>query len=117
MRLVYKDRQSAIEINQRSVHHKNLQILAIEMYKVKHGIASDIMNDIFRKRKTSGSTRNPFSFETRNIKTVYHGSETVAYLASKIRKLAPPMTKDTENINFFESNMKLWKPENYPSRL
>ena len=87
------------------------------MYNVQHGIAPDITNDIFRKRRSSGSTRNPFSFETKNIKTVYHGSETVAYLAPKIRKLAPPMTKDTENINFFESNMKVWKPENYPSRL
>ena len=77
------------------------------MYKVKYGIAPDIMNGIFRKRHTSGNTRNPSSFETRNIKTVYYGSETVAYLASKIRKRAPQMTKYTENINVIDSNTKL----------
>ena len=87
------------------------------MYKVKHGNAPDIMKYIFRKRKTAGNTRNPFSFETSNIKTVYYGSETVTYLVPKIRKLAPQMTKDPENINFFESNTKFWKLENYPSRM
>ena len=87
------------------------------MYKLRHGIAPDIMNDIFRKRSTSSNTRNPSSFETRNFKTVYYELEKVTYLAPKIRKLAPQMTKYTENINFFDSNTKLQKPENYPSRL
>ena len=77
------------------------------MYKLRHGIAPDIMNDIFRKRSTSSNTRNPSSFETRNFKTVYYELEKFTYLAPKIRKLAPQMTKYTENINFFDSNTKL----------
>lgn len=77
------------------------------MYKLKHGIAPDIMNGIFRKRSTSSNTRNPSSFETRNFKTVYYESEKVAYFAPKIRKRALQMTKYAENINFFDSNTKL----------
>ena len=50
----------------------------------------------------SYNTRNPSSFETRNIKTVYYVSETVAYLGPNIRDLVPQMIKDTENINIFE---------------
>ena len=69
------------------------------MYKLKHGIAPDIMNGIFRKRSTSSNTRN--------FKTVYYESEKVAYFAPKIRKRAPQMTKYAENINFFDSNTKL----------
>ena len=43
------------------------------MYKVQHGISPDIMNDIFRKRNITYSTKNSSGFETRNIKTVHYG--------------------------------------------
>ena len=31
------------------VHHRNIQFLAIEMFKVKLGIALSFVNDIFQK--------------------------------------------------------------------
>ena len=31
-----------------TIHHKNLQLLAIEIYKVIHGIAPKIMRDIIQ---------------------------------------------------------------------
>ena len=54
LRLVYKDRKSVFEeliIRDKSlsVHHKNLQILAREMFKVQNGIAPRHY-DILRKR-------------------------------------------------------------------
>ena len=55
------------------------------MYKVQHGIAPDIMNDIFRKRNITNKTRNSSGLETRNIKTVHYGSETIVYLGTKKR--------------------------------
>ena len=78
LRPVYKDRQLTFEelITQNksvSVHHKILQILITEMYKVQHGITTDIMNDIFIKRKMTRNARNSSSFETKNIKSVHNG--------------------------------------------
>ena len=32
-----------------NIHHKNLQTLAIELYKVKHNLSNQIMQEIFEK--------------------------------------------------------------------
>ena len=76
LRPVNKDRQLTFEelITRNksvSVHHKILQILITEMYKVQHGITTD-MNDIFRKRKRTRNARNSSGFETKNIKSVHN---------------------------------------------
>ena len=57
------------------------------------------------------------SFETRNIKIVYYGLETITSLAPKIWDLVTQKIKDSENINTFKSNIKLSKPNDYPSIL
>ena len=35
---------------------------------------------------------------------------------SKIWELLPSNIIDSENLNIFKSNIKSWKPENYPCR-
>ena len=52
LRLVYDDMQTTFEelLNiDKSVtaHHRNLQVLATELYKVHRGLAPELMNDIF----------------------------------------------------------------------
>lgn len=65
------------------------------------------MNDIFRKRNISYSTRNCCGLETQNIKTIHYGSETIAYLGPKICDLVPQKIKDSENIDTYKSNIRL----------
>ena len=57
------------------------------------------------------------TFETRNTKPVYYGSETISFISSKIWNLLPINIKDSENLNIFKSNIKSWKPGNCPCRL
>ena len=50
--LVYDDRQLTLKellnIDKSvTIHHRNLQVLATELYKVHHGLAPELMNDIF----------------------------------------------------------------------
>ena len=56
LRLVYDDRQSTFEeqltIDKSvTIHHKNLQVLPTELYKVHHGLVPERMNDILKKKK------------------------------------------------------------------
>ena len=84
----------------------------------QNGIFPDIMNDIFRERNITYSTRNSSGFETKNIKTVHYGPETIAYLGPKIWDFVPQKIKDSEHIiNIFKSNIKFWKSENCPCSL
>ena len=52
LRLVYKDNLSTYDEllkkdNSFSIHHRNIQILAMEMYKVKHGLCPTSISDLF----------------------------------------------------------------------
>ena len=54
LRLVYNDRQSIFQElldknNSFGIHHRNLQVLATETYKVHSNIALDIMIDIMNE--------------------------------------------------------------------
>ena len=56
LRLVYQNNFSFSELfdldNSISVHQKNLQVLVTKVYKVKNGIAPEIMKCIFRTTKS-----------------------------------------------------------------
>ena len=52
LRIVYRDNKPSFEdllVKDKSVHHRNIHFLAIEMFKVKHGISPPFMENIFKK--------------------------------------------------------------------
>ena len=116
LRLVNDDRQSKFDellnIDKSvTIHYRNLQVIATELYKVHHGLAPELINDIFKKSNVTYNFRKNSAFETRNIKSVYYGSETISFTGPKIRKLLSSNIKDSENLNIFKSNIKSWKSE------
>ena len=62
-----------------SVHHRNIQYLAIEMFKVKLGIAPLFVADIFEKRLipnegiVSGLRSPSYFYNYNNPRTVFYG--------------------------------------------
>ena len=94
-----------------------LQVLATELYEVHHGLAHELMNNIFQKRIVTYNFRKSSAFETRNIKSVYYISETISFLGPKIWELLPSNIKDSQNLNIFKSNIISWRPENFSCRL
>ena len=94
LRLVSQNNLSFSELldlnNSVTVHQKNLQVLVTEIYKVKHGIAPEIMKAIFELQNTSYNLRSSCNqFRGENIKTVHYGLQSVRYLGPKIWELVP----------------------------
>ena len=59
-------------------HHRNIQTLLIEIFKIKKGFAPPIMESILKGRNNT-YVRNVQEFETEGKITVYFGLETISY--------------------------------------
>ena len=92
LRLVYQNNLSFSELldldNSVTVQQKNLRVLATEVYKVKDGIAPEIMKNIFELQNPSYNLRSSCNqFRRENIKTVHLVYSLYGILAQKSRSL------------------------------
>ena len=77
LRLTYKDNQSSFkELLEKdhsvTVHHKNLQALVTEIFKVKNDLAPDIMKDVFELKEPPYNLRSESNHFTRRNIMVCH---------------------------------------------
>ena len=122
LRIVYKDTQSTFEellIKDESftLHQKNLQKLATEMYKINNNLAPSMMEDIFPKNKNPYEMRCNNPFQGFNIRTVKNGSETISFRGPKIWEIVPNDIKNSISLNHFKEQIKKWKPIGCTCRL
>ena len=120
LRIVYKDNASSfddllIRDDSFTIHERNIQTLAIELYKVAHSLSPKIMNLIL---PLNDNARYPAenNFKTRNVRTVNYGQETLAHLGPKIWSLVPNEMKKFSLFKFTKKIRK-WKPDKCPCRL
>ena len=122
LRVIYSDKQSSFQTllekdGSVSIHNRNLQFLATEMYKVKHNLSPSIMAELFEQRNENYNLRNYNPFTIPAVRTVHHGSESISFLGPKIWNILPDDIKNAKSLNIFKTKIKSWKPENCPCRL
>ena len=66
------------------IHHRNLHVLATEIYKIKNKIVPEIINDIQHERSITYNLRNNSGFITHNVNTMRYGVDTIHHLGPKI---------------------------------
>ena len=67
-----------------SIHNRNLQFLATEIYKISKGLSLLILTELFKHRDEQHNLRNTAEFTIPAIRTVYHRSESSSFLGVKI---------------------------------
>ena len=122
LNLVYNDFSSSFsELLEKdksvTIHHRNLQTLAYEIFKVKQNMAPEILTEIFPQKESSYSLRNSTTLQGRSIKTVMYGSETISSLGPKIWDILPTELKRIVSPSLFKKKIREWAPKNYPCRL
>ena len=116
LRIVQFDKSSTFEeLLERdkifSVYHKNIQSLAIEMYKFVNGLSPEIMSSIFHvKESNKYSLRNVYEPYSLNPRTVKYGTETISYLAPKIWSILLQTIKENTYIYSVKTKLKTGKP-------
>ena len=84
LRLVYEDEnltfQELLDLDESmSIHHRNIQKLAIKMFKIKNNLSPPRMQEIFKGNTNTYDFRNKRCWETTNVRTVHYGTETISY--------------------------------------
>ena len=81
LRIVYSDFKSSFEgplmkENSFSIHERNIQSLAIDIYKFLNGLTPSFLNNVFHKNiSNSYDLRNHKELHFRNPRTVRYGTE------------------------------------------
>ena len=89
LRIVYNNNCSSFDVllqkcESVTLHHRNIQKSAIEIYKALHNLSSSLMAEIFTVKGSGYKLRGGNKLISDNIKTVNYGKETISYLAPKI---------------------------------
>ena len=117
LRIVYSGFKSSFEgllmkDNSLSIRERNIQSLAIEIYKFLIGLSPSFLNNVFHKNiSNSYSLRNHKELYSRNPKKVRYGTETASYMAPNIWSKDPETTKMSLSLESFKSKIRKWKPE------
>ena len=122
LRLVYNNDkytfQELLELdNTVTVHDRNLQKLAIEMYKAKNNISPKPMQDIFEMHRNNYNLRNRRCWKVPKVRTGVYGTETLRYRGPKTWEMLPSHIKDCKTLIEFKRKVKEWKPDNCTCRL
>ena len=122
LRLVYKNKNLTFQElldkdNTVTIHHKNLQKLAIEMYKVKTKTSPVPMQELFTEKIHQHDLRNKSIWERENVRTVKYGKETIKHLGPKTWFFVPNDIKEATSLIQFKNKIKKWKPNDCTCRL
>ena len=122
LRITYQDHLSTFQEllnkgNSVSIHHRNSQALATEMFKIHRGLSPDILREIFVPKISLYNLRKSNTFERRQVHSVYYGTESLSFLGPKIWDLVPLELKQVETVKVLKLKRKKWIPFECPSRL
>ena len=123
LRILYKDEHSSFgellkKNNTFTIHQRNIQKLAIEMYKSKNNYEPKLLNEIFVNRNYEGPLlRSNTDFVKPKISSENFGRKSLSYFGNTIWTLLPTEYKELEDLESFKQKIKSWKPNLCPCKL
>ena len=100
-----------------SIHHRNIRLLPIELYKVKHNLSNQVISELFNLRNINYEFRSQADFELGPRYTTAYGLQSLKYLAPKIWNIMPSDIRNSDSLSELTTKIKSWKPVTFPCNL
>ena len=89
LRITYQDNTSTFQEllnrnNSVSIHHRNLKVLAMKMFKIHRGLPPKIIKETFMPKTSSYNLLRNKTFEKRQVHSVHHGTESLSVLGKNM---------------------------------
>ena len=89
IRILYNDFKSSFKTllekdGTVSIHVKNLQKLATEMFKISKNFSVPLMGELFYNKVNHYDLQNPYEFSIPNVNTVFHEQASIRYVGPLI---------------------------------
>ena len=120
LRIVYNDKSSTFyqlleKDKSVTIHTRNLQYLATEIFEVKIGISPIIMTEIFKFcDNNTQNLRSGQVLERSHNRTNNFGVESISNLGAKIWALVLENLRQSTSLNSFKRGIKKWNLSNCP---
>ena len=107
LRLIYSGKRSSYEeLLEKdglvSFHHRNIQVLATELYKIKNDVQPNIFSNLFcQKEMNSCNLRIQHDLEVPFVKTQYNWSKSISYIVPKTWDVLPASIREVNLLNNF----------------
>ena len=93
-----------------SIHERNTQILAAEMYKVSKGMSPSQITKLFARRDEHPyNLRHNVTFLQPLVNSVRYGTESISYSGPKIWGMVPDTYKNIDSLYAFKTAIEKWK--------
>ena len=100
-----------------TIHHQNIQLLAIEMYKTVNNLPGGNLSEFFVKNNHNYNLHSRSELTVPGIITVFKGQNSVSYFGSVIWNSIPAELRGINSFQVFKSEINAWRPANCPCRL
>ena len=122
LRLILNDHTSDFDTllqnnNDTCNHHRNIQTLMIEIYKMKNNLNPPIMDNMFERRNNTYNLRNFQEFATKRKRTVKMGLETLNYRSPQLWSILPENLRQINLLVQFKESVRKWVCIYCPCRL
>ena len=116
LQIVYKDNISSFEdLLKRdkscTIHQRNIQSLAKELFKVKGNLSNNITYDFFQTREINYNLKSQNGFASNCVNTNKFSLNSLRYFVSKVWTMVSLKIKNSGSVDIFKTKNRNWEPK------
>ena len=111
LRIVYNDtimsfEELLVKDKTFTIHHQNIQSLAIEIYKAMNNLPGGNLSEFFVRNNHNYNLRSKSELTVPSINTVFKGQNSISYFGSVIWNSIPAELREINSFQVFKSEIK-----------